>query len=118
MSNLHAHISQTSSDCDGRYENDYVIGLTAEEFAESQQAVNDFHAITFRERVMCSLVHVTGGFGTLVVHSESGEWADRMAWSQNTEEGFRHNEAVFCEDESCDPEATRHRDHSAEAMGY
>lgn len=115
---LHAHVSTASSDCDGPMYDEYVIGLNAEEIAETEKAYNDFHDITFRERVICHAVNVTGGTGTLTVESEPGGWASRVEWHQQTEEGYRSVEAVFCEDESCDPNATSHRDVFAEMMGY
>jgi hypothetical protein len=114
---LHAHVSTASADCDGPMYDEYVITLNDEEIAETEQQYNDFHEIHFRERVMCSIVHVTGGNGTLSVHSEPGGWADRIEWHQQTEEGYRSAEAVFCEDD-CDTGVTSHRDVYAEMMGY
>jgi hypothetical protein len=117
MSTLHAHVSTTATDCDGRIDNDYVLTMNEAEIAESQQQYNDFSDIHFRERVIGSIMHLTGGPGTLTVHSEPGTWADRVVWEQETEEGGRNNMALFCEDD-CDEAETRYRDHRAESMGY
>jgi hypothetical protein len=81
------------------------------------EAAGEFVEIAFRERVLCSLVSVTGGRGTLVVDSEPGGWATNLAWHQGTEEGYRSAEARFCEDD-CDLGETSHRDVYAEQMGY
>lgn len=115
---LHAHVSTASADCDGPMYDEYVISLNDEEIAESQKETNDFHDITFRDRVMCHIVHQTGGQGTLTVDSEPGGWAERLDWHQQTEEGYRSAEVRFCEDDYCDPNATSHRDVFAEQMGY
>jgi hypothetical protein len=114
---LHAHISTASADCDGPMYRDYVMSLNEAELAESQQDENDFSDIAFRERVMCHLVHMTGGRATLVVDSEPGGWAERMACHQDTEEGYRSGEAVFCTDD-CDEDEHSQRDVFAEQMGY
>jgi hypothetical protein len=113
-------VSTASSDCDGPFYRDYVVGISDEERAAHVAAdgVNDFTDITFRERVLVSIVSLTGGTGTLMVHSEPGEFASSVEWHQQTEEGYASGEARFCDDESCDPHAESQRDVYAEQMGY
>lgn len=113
---LHAHVSTASADCDGPLYDEYVMTLNADEIAESEQEYNDFSDIHFRERVISSIMSLTGG-GTLTTHGEFGGWVERVEWSQQTEEGYRSAEAVFCEDD-CDTGLTSHRDVYAEMMGY
>jgi hypothetical protein len=111
MTTLHAHVSTASADCDGPMYDEYIMTLS-----EQEQGA-EFVEISFRERVIASIVSVTGGRGTLVVDSEPGGWATNVAWHQGTEEGYRSAEARFCEDD-CDLGERSHRDVYAEMMGY
>lgn len=110
MSNLHAHISVHQSDCDGPTGYDYVAGLSEAE------AASDFPEFAFEERIVGSMVSFTGLGGTLTV-AVGDDWK-RAEWHEQTEEGFRFEEALFCEDESCDPNARGQYDVYAEIMGY
>lgn len=106
---LHAHMSSRSRDCDGTYDKEHVMIMTAEE------QTDQFGDYEFRNRVVASMVSFSGMGGTLTVQTEGNETAD---WYEQTEEGFRHVEAAFCTDESCDPTARFYQDHTAESMGY
>lgn len=114
-STLHAHISTTATDCDGRMDHDYVIPLNDEETAEHRKAngVNDFHNLHFKERVLARLVTFSpDAVQTITVDTEGITAVER------TEEGYRHAQAQWCEDPDCDPGERSQRDHTAEAMGY
>lgn len=110
---LHAHIETYSRDCDGSYYNEYIMPLSAEEVAEHVKAdgVNDFHDIHFQQRILCMLVSLHTDANIQVTPAG-------FTYHEPTDEGFRTSEAVWCEDEACDPRASQYRDFSAEAMGY
>lgn len=112
MSNLHAHISTATSDCDGPMYRDYVVFLNDDEKAEHerQDGVNDFHDLHFKSRILGDMVsfHSTCN----VVIQETG-----FTVGEQTEEGYRNAQAVWCEDEECTP-AYSQRDIYAEMMGY
>lgn len=113
--NLHAHVSTAASDCDGPLYRDYITELNDDERAMHEQAngVNDFHDLTFKERVLGN--HVS-------FHPENEVWVkvteDGFTTSERTDEGYQSAEVRWCEDESCDPNAASQRDVFAEQMGY
>jgi hypothetical protein len=103
----HAHVTSDSRDCDGFYENDYVWfppeGMT---FAEvwmgslvADSAVDWHHSQTLERGVTAD------GYPTYEFYAI-------------TDEGFRREHYVGCDDYSCDPNRRRYRDHTAESMGY
>jgi hypothetical protein len=101
-STLHAHVETASADCDGRYSGSYTVVLNDDEIAESQKPVNDFHDITFRERVLCQVVSAYATYGgTLTVKGDDKGVSTSFEWNEGTEEGFRHAHATFCEREHC-----------------
>lgn len=112
---LHAHVSKSARDCDGPIYDEYIISLTDEERARSEAAngVNDFTDIEFRNRVLTSIVSVYATQQGRMDVNEGG-----FKWHEDTDEGYRAAEVVWCEDESCDPAYTSHRDVYAEMMGY
>lgn len=101
---LHAHVSSTSTDCDGMYSREYVM--------VQEDGQDEFD---FQTRVMDNLVSTTGFGGTLKVHND--EDGLRMEWMETTEEGSRHLDADFCT-KDCETDMSLTRDHSAEAMNY
>jgi hypothetical protein len=105
--NLHAHTSTYSVDCDGPFYRDYVESMREDE-REDQ-----FADLVFKERVLGN--HVS-------FHSEGGVKVevDRHGFfmREATDEGHRSAEVRWCEDESCDPNAAWQRDVFAEQMGY
>lgn len=113
--NLHAHVSTASADCDGPMYRDYVTALNDDERAMHEQAngVNDFHDLTFKERVLGNHVSFHSEFGVTVKVGEDG-----FTMSEQTDEGYRSAEVRWCEDEDCDPNAASQRDVFAEMMGY
>lgn len=114
-SHLHAHISTTATDCDGRMDYDYVVSLNETEIAEHQKAggVNDFHDLSFKGRV---LQHVATfcPYDTQTITIDN----DGFEAQESTDEGHRHSQVQWCEDPDCDPNEHSQRDYSAEAMGY
>ena len=112
---LHAHVSSTSQDCDGRYSSAHVVRPNEAEIAESRQEENDFSELNFTERVLGSVVSLTSlrdGQQARVDVTEFG-----FDWSRPTDEGYEATSVVWCRDEYCEDESWR-RDHSAEAAGY
>lgn len=113
--NLHAHVSTASVDCDGPLYRDYVTELNDDERAEHerQNGVNDFHDLHFKERVLGN--HVSfHPLGKVEVEVTEGGFSMR----ERTDEGYRAADVTWCEDEECDPHAASQRDVYAEAMGY
>jgi hypothetical protein len=115
--NLHAHVSTFSRDCDGGHGNEYTMGFNDDETGERERAqgVNDFSDIHFMQRVMMNVASpyaVEYGM-TVKVDSEGIEV------HETTDEGFRGAEVRWCRDEDCDPNAQGPvYDEYAEAMGY
>lgn len=114
-SHLHAHISTTATDCDGRMDYDYVVSLNEAEIAEHEKAagVNDFHDLHFKARVLGNLATFCPDYQQTIIIEEDG-----IETQESTEEGHRHSQAQWCEDPDCDPNQQSQRDHAAEAMGY
>lgn len=111
--NLHAHVSTSSSDCDGPMYRDYVMVFNDDETAESGKAVNDFSDIHFMQRVMMSVASPYAvQYGMTVKVDESG-----IEVHESTDEGYRAAEVRWCTDE-CDESAASQRDVFAEQMGY
>lgn len=113
--NLHAHVSTASRDCDGPLYDEWVTSLNDDEIAEHDQAqgVNDFHDLHFKERVLGNHVSFHTEFGVTVKVTAEG-----FSMHEQTDEGYRSAEVYWCEDEDCDPNAYSHRDIYAEMMGY
>lgn len=112
--NLHAHVSSTSADCDGRYDRDYITWLNDDEMAEHQKAqgVNDFHDLHFKERVLGGIVSFSPDHDAAEVRIHR----NGFRYNEPTDEGYRYVEVTWCEDDCEDPDT--YRDHTAEAMGY
>ena len=101
---MHAHMESHSRDCDGDYTAGHVYEMSLAE------RTDQFGEITFKERVVANIVSLHAS-GTLSVTPEVVEWYE------DTDEGFRRVEVLWCEDE-CPHERTWQRDHRAEAAGY
>lgn len=86
---VHAHVTRSSADCDGRYESGRVDRPSAEE------RCSEFGHLMFQERVVASVVNVLSMSGTLHV-SENG-----VEWSEATEEGYLFEEVEWCSDDRC-----------------
>lgn len=114
-SNLHAHVSTASSDCDGPFYRDYVTALNDVEVKmhEDANGVNDFHALAFKERVLGGHVSFHSEYGVSVKVHERGFNVHEV-----TDEGYRAVDVDWCEDEDCDPNTASQRDVYAEMMGY
>jgi hypothetical protein len=97
-------VETDTADCDGRYTAGHVTEMTLEERCDL------FGDIFFKERVIGSTVNLHG-HGTLTVKPEGVEWREQ------TDEGYRHVEVTWCEEE-CSDTRTWKRDHRAESMGY
>jgi hypothetical protein len=115
---LHAHIDTASADCDGPMYREYVVTLNDDEIAQHEAAeanggVNDFHDLEFKARVLSSQVSFHSEFGVTVKLDSDG-----FEMHEQTDEGYRSSRVVWCEDETCDPEAYGQRDVYAEMMGY
>jgi hypothetical protein len=101
---LHAHISQSSRDCDGDYSSGYLVSITDAEMAGA------FPDLVFKERI---LVHVARFHSVAELRvSPLG-----LEWYEDTEEGFNRTSVTWCEDD-CTIPAPWQRDHRAEAAGY
>lgn len=103
-SNIHAHVSTSSRDCDGDYSGGHVDEMTLEERCDQ---FGDLH---FRERVLGNVVTLHG-YGELKVTPEG------LEWHEQTDEGYRAASVRWCED-ACADERPWQRDHRAEAAGY
>jgi hypothetical protein len=101
---LHAHVTQESRDCDGRYTSGLVYEPTIDERAD------DFGDLHFKQRVIGYAINLHAEEGTLAVTP------DGAIWHEMTEEGYVRSETRWCEDDC--KEASWQRDHSAEAAGY
>lgn len=112
MTNLHAHVSTASSDCDGPMYHEYVSTLNDAERAmhEKAQGVNDFHDLEFKARILSN--HVSFHSNTRVEVDERG-----FTTHEQTDEGYRSAEVRWCEDD-CNTDARSQRDVFAEQMGY
>jgi len=113
--NLHAHVSTASADCDGPQYDSRVETFSDAEIAESAAAagVNDFSDIHFMERVMMSVASPYACHQMTVKVDEQG-----IDVHEQTEEGYRSAEVRWCHDTTCDTERTTHRDVYAEQMNY
>ena len=101
---LHAHISQSSRDCDGDYSSGYVLTLSHEE------STAPFGELAFMDRVMLSLTRPR-------TMAELRVSLLGLEWHEDTEEGFVRTSVTWCEDD-CTIPAPWQRDHRAEAAGY
>lgn len=110
--NLHAHVSTASADCDGPTYRDYVEVFNDAERAESQQEVNDFSDIHFMQRVMMNVCSPYAVHQMRITVDETG-----IEYSEQTEEGYRSGEVRWCRDD-CDTGEAHYRDVYAEQMGY
>jgi hypothetical protein len=104
VSTLHAHAESSSRDCDGDYTSGNVYEMTTLEKAAS---LGD---LEFKDRVITNIISVHA-HGTLTVKPTG------VSWHEQTDEGYRHTDVEWCEDE-CADKRTWQRDHRAEAMGY
>lgn len=114
-SHLHAHVASSSADCDGEHGHDYIVALSKKERKEHKKAngINDFHDLHFKSRVLSNAVSFSPLSGAKVLIDDSG-----FTCTEATEEGYRFVEVLWCEDESCDPNAASQYDQFAEMMGY
>lgn len=121
---LHAHIDRATSDCDGPFYSSYVEFLNDDEKALHDRAlaeglskgydgaVNDFHDLHFKERILGGQVSFHPEEDAEVHITKAG-----FTVSEQTDEGYRRVEVRWCEDETCTPTYTQ-RDVYAEMMGY
>lgn len=124
MTNLHAHVSTASRDCDGPMYRDYVTEMNSDEIAMQVRAyfegvvrgydspVNDFSEYAFKERVLGNHVSFSPLVKVEVTVREEG-----FHMSEETDEGYRSADVRWCEDD-CDSDAYSQRDVFAEMMGY
>lgn len=103
---VHAHVSTESRDCDGDYSRGHIDRLSALERCES------YGDLTFKQRVISSVVSVYAEQGTLEVKPDS------VHWFEQTDEGYIRTHIEWCEDEHVGEDETYQRDHRAEAAGY
>lgn len=101
---LHAHVSGSSRDCDGKYTFGRVEEMNDEERGDD---LGDLH---FKDRVLSNTVTLHG-HGELTVKPEG------LSWFEQTDEGYRESTVRWCEDD-CPDMRSWQRDHSAEAAGY
>lgn len=113
--NLHAHVTISSRDCDGPMYDEYITALNDAEIAEHESAngVNDFHDLNFKARVLSNHVSFHSEYGVTVKAD-----ADGFTSYEPTDEGHRTAEVRWCEDATCDSDYVSHRDVYAEMMGY
>ena len=111
---LHAHVSTSGSDCDGRVTDEYVTTMNQDELDHSARArgINDFSDLMFKARVLSNHVSFSPLDKVQVEVSENG-----FTMYEVTEEGCRTAEVIWCEDE-CDGSVASHTDLYAEMMGY
>lgn len=102
---VHAHVITRSRDCDGEYRSGHTVTLTSEERCDQ------FGDLTFKERVISSIISVHAEDGSLTVRPHAVEW------HEPTDEGYRASSVEWCEDDCADGRSWQ-RDHRAEAMGY
>jgi len=100
----HAHVTEESRDCDGRYSGGHVDEMTLEERCDQ---FGDLH---FKERVAMNVVSLHG-------HGELTVTPSGLSWHEQTDEGYRAATVRWCEEE-CSDERSWQRDHRAESMGY
>jgi hypothetical protein len=112
--NLHAHVSTSSSDCDGPMYRDYVATMNDAEQAEDREGdergYNNFADLHFKARILSN--HVSFHAVCEISTNEDG-----FHVHENTDEGYRAAEVRWCEDE-CDESLASQRDVYAEMMGY
>lgn len=111
---LHAHVDRTATDCDGRFDQSYIVSMNESEIT------SQFGDIEFHHRVVNLAVNTYSilATGTLKVERFGvGTSEVRITWSEPTEEGSVQTEATFCTDD-CDLNVHTQRDHTAESMGY
>jgi hypothetical protein len=113
----HAHVSSESRDCDGRYSGGYVFRRFNKERTGTQREWDDWldlYHLLVQDVAMVPDVDKT----TIEIKpSKTGGYTFYAA--QDTEEGYRCEIAVMCQDPDCDLlEGERFRDHTAESMGY
>ena len=103
----HLHCEETQRDCDGLYERDNIWtpreGMTGRELWT--------YAATSR-------VDCTWNYSQKVERTVDEDGLPVMEYFAHTDEGFIHEMIRGCDDEDCDPNARRYRDHTAESMGY
>lgn len=103
----HVHVVRTARDCDSRYDRDYIATPGPGE--------------TFRELwtgYAMRRLDVTWNYNVLVRRGTDEDGYPFLEYVADTEEGFEHEDIYGCDDPQCDPDKTRFRDHTAEAMGY
>lgn len=102
---VHAHIATWSRDCDGEYTSGRTEGLISTERCESHGD------LSFKQRVIGSVVSVYAEDGTLTV------MPDKVEWHETTDEGYSAATIRWCEDD-CTNDKAWSRDHSAEKAAY
>jgi len=102
MTELHAHVSIQSRDCDGLYDRSFVLHSEVDGIVEP--------ADEFKSAI-----------AGLYLPSDSKGWQENhdwgFEWSEPTDEGFSAGELRWCTDDDAD-EPNTFRDHTAESMGY
>lgn len=107
---LHAHVSTSSSDCDGPMYREYVEVFNDDETAESGKAYNDFSDLHFKARILSNAVSF---HATCKVEVDE----DGFQYHEQTDEGYRAVHVSWCESD-CDESQSSQRDVFAEQMGY
>lgn len=114
MTNIHAHVSISTADCDGEINRSHTEVYSEDELREQHEAngVNDFSDIHFMERVLLS---VASPYTTNVVNITMDEHGIEVR--EDTEEGYRNATVQWCEYD-CTTDTTTYQDVRAEQMGY
>lgn len=103
---IHAHVETAARDCDGLYENMWVIP------SKNEDDLAFIHRVT---GLYASPYAIGSSMTVKSVRLDDGDV--RMSISEPTDEGYRATEVTFCHDE-CDLDESGYRDHTAESMGY
>lgn len=109
IENLHAHVSTSMSDCDGRMNRNFVSVMNDDERA------SEFGELEFKSRMLSNLVSWSYANKVEITPFEDG--SERIEVSYMHDEGSFHGEALTCTDD-CDDDYRSQSDLYAEMMGY
>lgn len=101
----HLHVSTTARDCDGLYEDDYVL-------VPANQTARELFAHLAVRATQRSWDH-----NIRLTREVTSDGLPTFEYSASTDEGWRHEQVYACDDD-CDTGERRFRDHTAEAEGY
>jgi|SRR6478609_5162722 len=99
----HAHVCSVSSDCDGRYDREYID--------QNMKGLDSYDLL--RE----IFVTIAPTYGEQTVTWTFNDEHERLELSYATEEGGCAYEVYICTNK-CDPSKGKFRDHTAEKAGY